>query len=109
MIDGDDKGVEPRIAQLERACPEQERPIGKPGDNVLILVPTWNIETWIAYLDGHSVDEGKDDYPKLRRPRECAPHVAALVDMCQRGKLREPAPSSLTAACNEYRRWVSTL
>jgi len=109
MIDGDDKGVERRMAQLERACPEQERPIGKPGDNVLVLVPTWNIETWIAYLDGQSVDEQKDDYPRLRRPKECAPHVAALVDMCQRGKLREPAPSSLTTGCTEYRRWVSSL
>ena len=75
----------------------------------LVLVPTWNIEAWIAYLDGQSVDEQKDDYPRLRRPRECAPHVAALVDMCQRGKLREPAPSSLTTGCTEYRRWVSSL
>ncbi|MDE2824081.1 MAG: hypothetical protein OXK79_11335 [Chloroflexota bacterium] len=109
MVDGDNQGVERRVAELDAACRERNIPCRDPGEQVLVFVPTWRIETWLAYLGGETVDEGRRDYPRLPRPRECRPHVDSLAAMCQRGRLREPAPSSLRAACTEYRRWPGAM
>lgn len=71
---------------------------------VVVAVPTWNIETWLAYLRGESVDESRDDYPRLDKSESgCQPQVEALAEMCRRRELREPPPPSLTAACREVR------
>lgn len=105
MVDGDDRGVERRIAELDAECERKKCRVRTSKEPILVLVPTWRIETWLAYLDGESVDESKDDYSRLPRERECEPHVEALVDMCRQNRLREPAPPSLAAACAEYRRW----
>lgn len=104
MIDGDSAGVAGRRVSLEAAC--TERQIDPPGDadQVLVCVPTWNIETWLAYLDGEAVEEGKRDYPRLDRPRDCAPHVQVLAEMCRRNTLRQPCPPSLEDTCIRYRR-----
>ena len=69
-----------------------------------LLVPTWQLETWFAYLDGEVVDENQQDYPRLRRPRDCQKHVDILAEMCRDRKLRSPTPFSLVAACEEYDR-----
>ena len=68
-----------------------------------VFIPTWNIETWFAYLDGATVDEARSDYPRLTRERECQRHVDALTGMCRAGALRQPSPPSLGRACDEYR------
>ena len=109
MLDGDNRGVARRIAELEGACEEQDCAPRKPDEGAMVFVPTCNIETWLAYLDGKPVDETKHDYPRLARPRECRRHVDRLVEMCQSQQLREPAPPSLAAACTEYRRWSAAL
>ena len=111
ILDGDDRGVDQRVAELDNACRQRSIPCRNPGEHVLVFVPTWRIETWIAYLEGETVDEGKRDYPRLSRPRDCQPHVDRLAEMCRSDRLREPAPSSLVAACTEYgryRRWSGT-
>ena len=72
--------------------------------NVLICVPTWKIETWLAYLKGETVDETNKNYDKLPRPRECQPMVDELVVMCRERTLRPPAPASLEDTCTNYRR-----
>ncbi len=103
MLDGDDRGVKTRLDTLVEACRSKQIQPREDGDRVAIFVPTWRIETWFAYLDGESIDEGRDDYPRLRRPRDCQKYVDVLVHMCRERKLREPAPPSLVAACDEYR------
>jgi hypothetical protein len=103
IIDGDKQGVRSRFAELADACHASNIPPRQDNDHVLVAVPTWNIETWLAYLGGLTVDEGRDDYPRLSRPRECQQHVNRLYEMCQQGSLRQPSPPSLDAACNEYR------
>ena len=103
VLDGDQRGLKGRIAELEDACRKAKTNVRGPNERVLVFVPTWRIETWLAYLDGETVDETKRDYPRLARPRNCAPHVNALVEMCQSNQLRRPAPASLAAACGEYR------
>ena len=109
MLDGDNCGVAARIAELEKACRKAKVRAGHPEEGVLVVVPTWRIETWLAYLNGETVDESRRNYPHLLRPRDCGPHVTQLVDMCQRRQLREPAPDSLVAACTEYRRWIANV
>lgn len=67
-----------------------------------MFIPTWNVETWLAYLSGETVDEANKSYPKLPRARDCKPLVEELFKMCQAGALRQPAPASLVDACQEY-------
>lgn len=76
------------------------------SERVALLVLTWNIETWFAYLDGATVDEARGNYPRLPRERECQRHVDALVEMCRGGALRPPSPDSLNLACIEYHRRI---
>jgi len=102
MVDGDRKGVKGRLHQLSEVCKSKRIAPRADDERVAIFVPTWNIETWLAYLDGQSVDETRDDYPTLDRPRECQRHVNCLQEMCHRGTLRPPVPASLDAACEEY-------
>ena len=102
MLDGDSFGVARRVEQLNDACSRRQVSVRSTGDAVTLIVPNWNIETWLAYLDGETVDERRSDYPKLRRARDCREHVGKLAEMCEREQLRQPAPSSLVRACKEF-------
>ena len=102
ILDGDKKGAQRRHAELDEACRANRMDIRQLDERVLVLVPTWNIETWIAYLGGQTVDEARRDYPRLPRARECQPHIETLAAMCRDRTLREPAPPSLESACAEY-------
>ena len=102
VIDGDRSGVVGRITELDQACRKREIKPRAGDEPVAIFVPTWNIQTWLAYLDGRTVDENRDDYPRLPRERDCQRHVRILYDMCQEAVLRQPSPPSLDAACEEY-------
>lgn len=103
VLDGDERGVAGRFRQLEEACRKKGVKPRQKEDRVAFFVPTWNIETWLAYLDGETVDEKRGNYPRLDRPRDCQPHVDCLHQICQQGALRQPSPPSLDAACKEYR------
>ena len=102
VIDGDNYGVKGRLRQLDEACEAERVDVRSSKDKVAVFIPTWNIETWLAYLGGDAVNEGQSDYPKLSRPRECAKHVKNLAAMCKSKNLRAPAPGSLVEACSEY-------
>ena len=108
MLDGDHRGVAARMTELQDACREAGVPVRFPEDGVLVVVPTWRIETWLAYLDGECADESNRNYPRLSPSRDCAPHVDTLADMCRRRTLRQPAPDSLITACSEYGRWADS-
>lgn len=108
MLDGDATGVTSRIAELDAACRAAGVEPRKGNDRVAVFLPTWNIETWIAYLSGDTVQEDKSNYRRLRRERECQPHVNTLVKMCHANRLKDPAPASLQAACIEYLRLAPT-
>ena len=108
IVDGDTAGVRGRMKQFEEECEKCEDgsvPARQPADPAYVFVPARAIETWLIYLDGKTVDEAKK-YPHLRlhKARDCAPYVDRLLDMCQQNALRQPAPASLTAACEEYER-----
>ena len=105
MLDGDAAGVTGRLAELDAACAKQGIPARLSDEDVFVFVPTWRIESWLAWLDGETIDEAKSDYPRLQRPRDCQRHARALADMCRTRQIRTPVPPSLDAACKEYRRW----
>lgn len=102
LIDGDAMGPKERLRRLDDACNRQGVEPRSPAERVAVFIPTWNIETWLAYLEGQSVDETEQDYPRLARPGDCRQHIRVLVEMCRRRELRQPAPESLSAACEEY-------
>lgn len=102
LTDGDSLGVSDRLRRLNEACRRQGVAARSSEDSVAVFVPTWNIETWLAYLSGETVEENRKDYPKLPKESDCRRHVRVLVEMCRRGVLRVPAPESLQAACEEY-------
>ena len=104
MIDGDNKGVEARLSQLDRECRHQDVSPRADADRVAVFVPTRNIETWLYFLDGgDNVDESATYPKKFRRcESECQPMVDAFREMCLSGNLPDKTPSSLRAACEEY-------
>ena len=102
MIDGDAAGLVGRIRQLDESCRLSRITPRTDADRVVLLVPERNIETWLAYLDGTTVDDATN-YPKLGKQSHCKEHVRALAAMCDGRQLRQPAPQSLIAACGEYR------
>lgn len=102
LIDADRCTVAERVEQVDSAAAEGGQEPRQPNERVAVFVPARSIETWLAYLDGQAVNED-DTYPRLERERDCQRHVQRLYEMCQEGALRAPAPSSLEAACIEYR------
>lgn len=104
VVDGDNDGVQRRRDLLADACQAAKIEDRSAAEPVVVLVPTWNIETWLAYLAGESVDETRGDYPRLSRESDCQPQVDGLASMCERGQLRAPAPASLQDACREFER-----
>lgn len=102
VIDADRSELAERNRQLDDAAREGGLEARQPDERVAMFVPARNIETWLAYLDGRTVND-TDEYPRLPRQRECQRHVDVLYGMCQQGELRQPAPPSLRAACDEYR------
>lgn len=101
MIDADRKNVADRITEIRSECRSRQVPFREDGEAVGLAIPKRNIETWIHYLNGATVNE-QDVYPKLDRERECRTAVTSLVLQCRTTGLSQDAPPALTAACDEY-------
>jgi hypothetical protein len=101
IIDADVREVQDRIRDFEAVCDARQIPFREDRDTVAIAVPKRNIETWIHYLNGESVNE-ENALPKLERERLCQPAVNNLVRLCKARGLADDAPPSLQAACQEY-------
>lgn len=104
MIDADAYTVEQRLKQLDSALEANGQAKRQPNEKIAIFVPKRNIETWIHYLMGKSVDE-VSAYSKFSgHERKCKSYVDQLVKkICPVG-LPKDAPPSLHAACEELQR-----
>ncbi len=103
VIDADTHPLEQRLTQLDTALRNASQPIRQADERIAIFVPKRNIETWIHYLMGETVDE-QSVYPKLTRESQCKFYVEKLIEeICPSG-LPEDAPKSLHAACDELQR-----
>jgi hypothetical protein len=96
ITDDDKQG---RRALILKACGNAGLPPPGPKEPVLLLVPERALVSWLAYARGDD-DEGRE--PRVGEAREWA---SLLVEMCDAGELREPAPSSLREACEDYQRF----
>jgi len=101
VIDADSKSVQDRINEFEGACNSMHIAFRTADEAVAIAVPKRNIETWICFLSGESVNE-TTVYPKLKRERGCKPAVDHLVELCKTTGLSKDVPHSLVVACDEY-------
>jgi hypothetical protein len=106
MTDADDRSVNERLKTLTNALATANVDPIKANDPVFCFVPKWEIETWLAYLDGKTVQEDRK-YPKLVRESDAQPLVKRLMKMCNDQRLRRGAPPSLAIACDLYRRMVT--
>ncbi|MDZ8026283.1 MAG: hypothetical protein RMY36_031265 [Nostoc sp. SerVER01] len=102
LIDADKKTIQERLKQLDEALIEDSQQIRQPQEAIAIFIPKRNIETWIHYLQGDTVDE-ETEYSKFNNESECKPYVENLVNQCYQG-LDENAPPSLQAGCGELQR-----
>ncbi|MEH2026452.1 hypothetical protein [Nostoc sp.] len=102
LIDADNETVKATLKELDNALIENSQELRKPDEKIAIFVPKRNIETWIHYLQGETVDE-ETEYSKSNNESACKPSVENLVNQCYQG-LEENAPPSLQAACEELQR-----
>jgi len=101
IVDADSSTVTGRKKQLSEELSQAGVADRTPTECIVIAVPRRNIETWIHYLDGKTVDESSA-YQKLSRASACGGAVSSLKQMCDDGSLREPFPPSLGDACDEF-------
>ncbi|MDF5710118.1 MAG: hypothetical protein PUP90_21225 [Nostoc sp. S4] len=102
LIDVDKKTVDERLKQLDDALIADSQPIRQLKEAIAIFISKRNIETWMHYLQGETVDE-EIEYSKFNNESDCKPFVEKLVNQCYQG-LDENAPPSLQAACGELQR-----
>ncbi|MBM4024795.1 MAG: hypothetical protein FJ280_05225 [Planctomycetes bacterium] len=103
-IDADSLSVEERMKSLVKACADGGVPFREPDEQVCFAVPKRNIETWLAYLRGETVDESAV-YPKYDCQSRCQHDVERLDAMCRQKKSTPVPPPSLLHACEEFRRF----
>ncbi len=59
-IDADKKTLQERKVQLNEACEAANVSVRTETDKMLVFIPKRNVETWIKYFDGETVDEEQD-------------------------------------------------
>jgi len=105
VIDADNLSVVQRRARLDQACQDAGVAPPRQDEAVFAVIPKWEIENWLAYLRGETVDEQSNQYEKYRgRESAVYPLAERLSQMCDRQELPD-APPSLMTACKEYDRF----
>lgn len=94
VIDADKYSIEERRSHLVQGWKRQEE------ERILLVIPKRNIETWIHFLMGESVNE-QDAYSKLKRERDCKP---ALESWLKKHQLPKDPPPSFLAFQKELER-----
>ena len=109
LIDADRGTLQERLNQLASVLGENDQEKREPNEAIAIFVPKRNIETWIHYLQGETVNE-EDAYAKFENNEAvCKTAVENLADRCYSQSLPEDAPRSLQAACGELQRLLPLL
>jgi len=103
MIDADNHSVDEQHQEMNRLLQEVGISARQPKERIGVFIPRRNIETWIYFLQGQSVEE-ETAYPKFRRNESaCKPYVKTLAQNV-RQLLPNHAPPSLKTACREVAR-----
>jgi hypothetical protein len=104
FTDADVLTVSERISTLAKHSLKEGVLFSHPEEGVFLIVPSRNIETWLAYLRGEDVDD-HTKHTKYSAESDCRDQVRVLDEMCRRRQLRQPAPPSLKLACEDFRRF----
>src|SRR4028119_1575242 len=109
LIDADTGTLEARLNELASVLDEDAQEKRRSNEAIAIFVPKRNIETWIHYLQGETVNE-EDAYARFKNNEAvCKTAVEDLADRCYSQSLPEDAPRSLQAACGELQRLLPLL
>jgi hypothetical protein len=109
LMDADTGTLEARLNELARVLDKDEQEKRGSNEAIAIFVPKRNIETWIHYLQGESVNE-EDAYARFKNNEAlCKTAAEGLADRCYSQSLPEDAPRSLQAACGELQRLLPLL
>ena len=109
LIDADTGTPQERLNQLANILSEDSQQARQAIESIAIFTPKRNIETWIHYLQGESVNE-EDTYSKSQNNEaSCKPYVEKLVDQCRSQSLPNTTPESPQAACGELQRLLSLI
>jgi hypothetical protein len=109
LIDADTGTLEARLNELASVLEEDEQKNRGSNEAIAIFVPKRNIETWIHYLQGETVNE-EAVYARFKNNEAvCKTAVEDLADRCYSQSLPEDAPPSLQAACGELQRLLPLL
>lgn len=101
MIDADADDVTNRFNQLDQALLSAGESTRQKDEKIAIIMPERNIETWIYYLRGDTVNE-TDRYKHLETESACKEDVKNLAKNCRnRHPLPADAPSSIQESCLE--------
>lgn len=108
ILDADEDTVEGRRRALDQAARDAGIAPRSESEAVLHVIPKRHIETWLAWLDGISVDEEtcyKNSHAFHGHEKQARPLVDRLAGMC---RSQEPVsssmPPSLRLACGEFSR-----
>ena len=109
LIDADRGTLQDRLNQLASILDEDAQENRRSHEAIAIFIPKRNIETWIHYLQGETVNE-EDAYAKFEKNEAvCKTSVENLADRCYSQSLPEDAPRSLKTACAELQRLLPLL
>ena len=103
VIDADKQEVADRVRGFDRACEKQALTPRQRDERVLYIIPKRNIETWLAYLRGETVNE-ETTFRKYEYQSDCHDDADKLDAMCKTGQLDEtpPPPASLVQCCEDF-------
>jgi hypothetical protein len=107
-VDADTATVMKTQTDLDNACKTMDVASRTPTECVAFVIPRRNIETWLGYLSGQTVDEITDYSPHgshRANKSTCESAVRTLAEYCyNQKKPKVPFPASLDEACKEARR-----
>jgi hypothetical protein len=108
--EADEKTVQERCRMLDSALETAGLEIRQPGEKFCLIVPKWNIETWLVNLGGENIDEDRNDYKNHSSSRNVDYPVVAngFVERYRnwkQGNFDETTPSSMIATFEEMKRF----
>jgi hypothetical protein len=103
--DADDSSVDAVKSRLDEKLPA---PRGET-EQIAYVIPKWHIQTWLAYMDGKTVEESdkktyKERYTNISESKEAHPFIDRLAENCMENRELKSPPDSLVAACEEFER-----
>jgi hypothetical protein len=72
----------------------------------LLICPNWEIENWIACIDGRTVTEDRDPSLRLKHASDCRPTARHLADECQQDRAIPHALPSLLETCLRWKQYL---